>query len=63
MKCKCGHTLQLKVEPDVYGYALFELFENFTKKWRTNLCDQCEKNIFKHNRAIRKIGKVYKEVG
>ena len=40
---------------DKEGYlALYELKENGTKVWRTDLCDSCEEEIFKNNTEIRK---------
>ena len=45
-------------------FAIYEVLGKGKKVWRTNLCSQCEKKIFKSNSSIKKDnpGMVYKEV-
>jgi hypothetical protein len=37
---------------DSRNFALYELFEDGSKEWRTNLCDKCDKFIAQNNKAI-----------
>ena len=48
---KCSHPGCLK-----RGYlALYELMDDMTKVWRTNLCDEHENLIAKHNAELKRV--------
>lgn len=47
---------------NVTGFALYELMEDGTKVWRSNLCLKCHNLIEKKNREIQWLYPEFKEV-